>query len=333
MAFGVYPLTPDRPPQPNWPDSTSWIKLPASLADIMSVLANAGCTNGVARVSAVVNTADDPAVILLSRNGGSVELLLRGRLVPLDAAAKAALLAWLQQKPQGQTDAPSSSMNQGLTLDPAREADVMAQIRAGAVLPANSTPPEAADAVVQLGEVFSLPYADDPRHLARLLAVAFEQSGLFFESHVVQWLMGKRPISALMEEVPRLSRVRSSSKPGAGRADIQLDVMHQQAVCLNGVIAPDTPLYWGLSWQKDESGGTQAEQKAAVVITAQIRLELPALGKLAIKLRVCESTLGVHVESVALGANSAALEQLKARLEAQGLSVLHITLLGENANG
>ena len=61
---------------------------------------------------------------------------------------------------------------------------------------------------------------DDSAGLAAALQRTLDRSGLFYESHLVQWFAGDRPLAALLREPQgRLSPLPHPSPPGATNSD------------------------------------------------------------------------------------------------------------------
>ena len=168
MDLGVVPLSADRLPQPSWPDAKPWDRVLARVQDVIAALSASGSPATADRVRTLAG-ASDQLVILLSRDRVNLQLLVGGRVVPLDSASKEAILAFVRMESAG-ADAPQAGApTQNSLADAAREADVQAQIRdgLGASLPQGAGLPAGASAA--LSGAFALPPGASPQELARLL--------------------------------------------------------------------------------------------------------------------------------------------------------------------
>jgi len=150
----------------------------------------------------------DVALVLdaISRSGGAATPVIAGR-APL-LADPSVLLSAAAVAPDGQ---PASG--------PAASAA------------ASSTPSPASDVAAARAAAAALPVAT----LRAALAQAVGESGLFYESHLAQWLAGQRPLAALMRE-PQ-ARLTAVQGPAAGDA-----AQHDAPDGLDELLAQRLPL-------------------------------------------------------------------------------------------
>ncbi|RQS19788.1 flagellar hook-length control protein FliK [Burkholderia sp. Bp8998] len=142
----------------------------------------------------------DVALVLdaISRSGGVATPAIAGR-TPLLADPSVLLSAAAAAPPDGQPSTePASSASSSVASSAASAASGASA--ASAVRDAASTPPVAA--------------------LRAALAQAVSESGLFYESHLAQWLAGQRPLAALMREPQaRLMTAPVQPAPDAAQHD------------------------------------------------------------------------------------------------------------------
>lgn len=175
-------------------------------------------------------------------------------------------------------------------------------------------------------------------------AVTF--SGLFYESHLAQWVAGKRSLPQLMREPQAQAgklllaqagqAVRSEPLPraetiGTQSAQLipqQLDTLENQRVAWRGELWPGQPLEWEIS--KDAAqGGAHDTAPIEASWHSVVRFELPLLGKVTGSLRLVGQRLQLQLRTetdgaaLALRTHSA---QLADALGAAGTSLESLTV-------
>jgi hypothetical protein len=175
---------------------------------------------------------------------------------------------------------------------------------------------------------FSVPVLDrhDAAVTAERLAGRVAGSGLFFESHVVQWARGERAQDALQAEAQSIARGAAADPARAeARSAVQLDALQRQAITLAGPAWEGQPMQLELG--RDPHGlhdaGAGPAQGAEPVFVARLRLDLPRLGPIEVRLRLAGETVGASIESGgtqgALAQLAAALPEFASALAARGL--------------
>ncbi|HDR9206810.1 TPA: flagellar hook-length control protein FliK [Burkholderia vietnamiensis] len=151
----------------------------------------------------------DVALVLdaISRSGGVATPAIAGR-APL-LADPTVLLNALTASPDGaQPGAAAAAASAPASSSPASSSS-----------PSSSTP-SAATAANAAAAVRDTPAAPPTAALRAALAQAVSESGLFYESHLAQWLAGQRPLAALMREPQaRLATVPVQTAADAAQHD------------------------------------------------------------------------------------------------------------------
>lgn len=199
----------------------------------------------------------------------------------------------------------------------------------------------------------------DGTALARSLASALGRSGLFYESHQAQWVMGTRSLADLLLEPQaglsappgKLSGADADSRGDAvagayknitDAADAsdpvhpaamalvrqQLEVFETRQFAWQGVAWPGQSIAWDATeeasqGQEDQEGSNQPTSGAW---NTRLRLTMPNLGQITANLRL--DARGIEVRLAAADAGTAAVLQAGAAPLASGLESAGIKLLG-----
>ncbi|WP_371868892.1 flagellar hook-length control protein FliK [Duganella lactea] len=159
--------------------------------------------------------------------------------------------------------------------------------------------------------------APDTAELANKLQDTVSKSGLFYESHVAEWVKGERPLADLMRE-PQMQRLlqqgqESAARAAAGGPDLsaaqminqQLHTHEQSRVLWNGQAWPGQPMQWEVRRDAREGGkgGGQSDAETEPVWHSGVRFRLPLLG--AVSAAVTLIGEQVHIQVQADNAGSA----------------------------
>jgi len=191
--------------------------------------------------------------------------------------------------------------------------------------------------------------APDTDKLAQKLNDTISKSGLFYESHVTEWVKGERPLSDLMREpqmqhMQQLQRLAQQSgeslaRLGPGGPDLtpaqmvnqQLHTQEQGRVQWNGEAWPGQQMQWEVKReQRDGSRQQQADDGQEQVWRSGVRFRLPMLGKVAATVTMVGDQVHVQLQTDtddAADALRAYASQFEAAMAAAGglLSSLAIT--------
>ncbi|MEG1968579.1 MAG: flagellar hook-length control protein FliK [Burkholderiaceae bacterium] len=165
------------------------------------------------------------------------------------------------------------------------------------------------------------------------LRYTLEMSGLFYESHLKQWLRGQRSEQTLREELARLpppsaDRDGSSAVPGgAERVVAQLALSQRDVIELALPAWPGQPLVVAIEREAGAAGGGQ--ESVAAVYNARLVLELPRLGRVEARLRLAGDSVAVQLVAPHGALLASELDQLSAQLAARGLKP--VSLVAEDA--
>lgn len=198
--------------------------------------------------------------------------------------------------------------------------------------------------------------APDTDKLTQKLHDTISKSGLFYESHVTEWVKGERPLADLMREpqmqhMQQLQRLAQQSgealaRVGPGGADLtaaqmvnqQLHTHEQGRVQWNGEAWPGQQMQWeikrddGREGQRQQGGDESQEQ----VWRSGMRFRLPALGQVAATVTMVGDQVHVqlHTDSDdAAGALRAYADRFESAMAAAGaqLSSLAIACQDDHA--
>lgn len=126
-------------------------------------------------------------------------------------------------------------------------------------------------------------FAADLRH-------AIENSGLFYESHLADYVEGTRTLGSLRQEPQN----QDSTTPAQLLAQ-QLNVLETQHVRWNGEVWPGQLASWSI--RTDERTAGHDGQEPAAAFTTSLTLELPSLGRVSCQLNLAGNQLRVSVLS------------------------------------
>jgi hypothetical protein len=178
--------------------------------------------------------------------------------------------------------------------------------------------------------------AAEPGQVASALQNAVVRSGLFYESHLADWVVGRDSLDGLMQEPQnRLLAIiaTESTQPQAGNPlhallTQQLQVLETPAFVWKGELWPGQHLEWQvLREQTDERAAHLATDDTPPGWQSQLKLTLPRLGALTVTLRLDRnSTLKLDVTTTSSTASllQQHQSQLAERLTAAGCTLASI---------
>jgi hypothetical protein len=159
----------------------------------------------------------------------------------------------------------------------------------------------------------------EPLQISRGLRDRLATSGLFYESHVAEWVTGSRSLASLSRE-PQQQLTANTSAQITGVLDtaasdtelarlvqLQLGLLEQQHVVWCGDLWPGQGMRWEVEkhgQQPDPEDRCQEIAESASDWATAIQLELPALGRVSARLRVTMDRLQIEIETADSGAAS-----------------------------
>lgn len=136
-----------------------------------------------------------------------------------------------------------------------------------------------------------------PALFAKDIRQTIQQSGLFYESHLADWINGKRSLAELKAE----PQAKLASLPGADDksslqniekqeheqlsqlVNQQLKLLDQQGFHYQGLLAAGMPFLWEVkAREQTTSNSTQLPDDSERVWSSSLEVDLPELGKIAI---------------------------------------------------
>jgi hypothetical protein len=145
----------------------------------------------------------------------------------------------------------------------------------------------------------------NPQQLAEQLKSALTNSGLFYESHLKDFVEGQRTLQSVQQE--------PQNQPNAQTAMLmahQLAVLENQRLIWRGEVWPGQLMEWDVH-QPDqdhtEQGTNGSPENASMPIASEVTLHLPYLGKVTAKLNVW----GEHVKVQIVADNAKTAVALK----------------------
>ena len=197
-----------------------------------------------------------------------------------------------------------------------------------------------------------------PQQLSTMLRDALGNSGLFYESHQVQWLEGSRSTAQLMQEPQNQLSTTGSAAPSSQPAALasqttamtsqpglpqipphvqplvqqQLNALETGQVVWQGLVWPGQEMQWEIHEDTSHPGTAMENERQWVT---QLHLDLPRLGGVTAMLRF--NTAGVSLTLDASAGQTRALlgnssSQLVAALSAAGIPVVS-TLVAQHGSG
>jgi len=175
------------------------------------------------------------------------------------------------------------------------------------------------------------------------LAQAVSQSGLFYESHLAEWALGRRSLEALRSERPAQPGALPGAAPSAGDAATerarpgepgvvnsllpvikeQLNTIDSNRFTLYGLVWASQPAELTIAQEYANSSSRSERQDIQAAWTTTLKLRLPALGRVEAAMLLTDQHLRL---SIATEARSdarlrAALKTLADAFEARGLAL------------
>ncbi len=355
LAIEIPPISPDRPPLPDWGQGAASARTIVPAARLLGALDRLA-SNLPSTVMAALRSA--------AASGGNVEVVLAGDKAPallvvagqrvaLAGAVRDALLAFVAE-PAGAAPQPGAAPPSVFPAGPdvaalARAAVVEAQVAGLRVQPPSLPGGAAADQAAGMTPGAGAPAAPtvalrqplfvavpggapSASVLAGDLALAVEHSGLFLESHLASWVQGQRSVSKMQAESRALltdAMTPSAPDPQAWldqRAASQADAMQQRAFALSGQAWPDQGFHLEIAQDRGRGRAAADPAPGVGVFTATLSMTLPHLGAIHATIRVAASTVGVQMQSSDAAALGESLGALATALDARGLTVAQLTV-------
>jgi hypothetical protein len=196
----------------------------------------------------------------------------------------------------------------------------------------------------------------DAGQLAQRLSDTIAQSGLFYESHVAQWVKGERSLPDLMRE-PQMQQLQqmqraaqnaeTSARAGSGpdlsaaqMVNQQLHAHEQARVQWNGEAWPGQQMQWEIRREQREGGQNQGQDGGAdgepeQVWRSGVRFRFPLLGQLAATVTIAGDQIHIQMQadsSQSVATLRAYASQLEQAMDAAGAPLSSLTI-SESGHG
>lgn len=153
-----------------------------------------------------------------------------------------------------------------------------------------------------------IPEKQIAKHIESHLHQSISTSGLFYESHVNQWLLGKRsraeielePQAKIAVELEQSILVNKEESHHSALAQImhqQLDILEQQRLSWSGLLAPNMPLEWEINEQPQQGASSDNNPDANRNWLSHLRIHLPQLGLVDIQLQLRDNQLQLAIQA------------------------------------
>lgn len=154
--------------------------------------------------------------------------------------------------------------------------------------------------------------AAEPKQIAASLQDTLAYSGLFYESHIVEWADGKRDLPELLREPQTAlfaAKDEAASSPNAGTANgvapelaqlinLQLDALEHQRAQWNGEIWPGQQMQWAVRREeRDSTGRRPGQQEQPEAWSSSVQFNLPGLGPISATLHLVGERVHIQVNT------------------------------------
>jgi hypothetical protein len=191
--------------------------------------------------------------------------------------------------------------------------------------------------------------APDTDALAQKLHETISKSGLFYESHVAEWVKGERPLAELMRE-PQMQRLlqqqggETAARAAAGGPDLsaaqminqQLHTQEQNRVLWHGQAWPGQEMQWDVRRDQREGGqggSGDADGEPEQIWRSGVRFRLPMLGAVSAAVTLVGEQVHIQVQTDNDGSAvtlRAYASQLESAMAAAGAQLTSLTISQES---
>jgi hypothetical protein len=166
-----------------------------------------------------------------------------------------------------------------------------------------------------------------PELVSQQLKAAISNSGLFYESHLRDFIEGHRHLNAIkLEPQNQLQHMAQSLLPQ------QLHILEHQRISWHGEVWPHQQMDWDVylqNEQDDTSRNTNQDTESQAAIVSDLTLHLPHLGKVTAKISIKNGRMHVGVyaeERASLPLLRAKSPSLATAIESSGQQLTGITI-------
>jgi flagellar hook-length control protein FliK len=153
-----------------------------------------------------------------------------------------------------------------------------------------------------------IPEKQIAKHIESHLHQSISSSGLFYESHVTQWLLGQKsrteielePQAKIAVELEQSVLVNKEESHHSALAQIihqQLDILEQQRLTWSGLLAPNMPLEWEVNEQPQQETSSENNSETIQSWLSHLRIHLPQLGLVDIQLQLRDNQVQLAIQA------------------------------------
>ena len=134
-----------------------------------------------------------------------------------------------------------------------------------------------------------------PALMAHGLKQALTNSGLFYESHLADYMQGGRDLSLIQQE-PQ-NRLVHAEGAQAALVSQQLSILENQRIVWHGEVWPGQSMDWKVKVEERTPHAEHTEREAEVPISSEITLHLPQLGKVTAKIQLVDGKMRIQLQA------------------------------------
>lgn len=134
-----------------------------------------------------------------------------------------------------------------------------------------------------------------PALMAQGLKHALTNSGLFYESHLAEYMQGGRDLSLIQQEPQN----RHLHIDGAQAALVsqQLSILENQRIVWQGEVWPGQKMDWKVKVEDQQPHAEYQEKETDAPISSEITLHLPQLGKVTAKIQLVDGKMRIQLQA------------------------------------
>ena len=134
-----------------------------------------------------------------------------------------------------------------------------------------------------------------PALMAHGLKQALTNSGLFYESHLADYMQGGRDLSLIQQE-PQ-NRHMHAEGAQAALVSQQLAILESQSIVWHGEVWPGQTMDWKIKVEDQAPHAEHAEREAEAPISSEITLHLPQMGKVTAKIQLVDGQMRIQLQA------------------------------------
>lgn len=176
-----------------------------------------------------------------------------------------------------------------------------------------NTAKNAPKAITSLHTLLNIQDIDKPpavlvKQLSQSLHTIVSTSGLFYESHVANWVKGKHSLEDLKREPQSLtansSPLEISNDPSTSLPtdltkliQLQIATLEEQKIAWQGAFTPEIPMTWHISHQENTPKEPLSDGQENKLWQSVLHLELPTLGKITATIHLQNNNVQLHLKT------------------------------------